>query len=343
MEKEQYRSVIRFLYLEGKTRCGIKERLDAVYGEHSPSMATVKNWYNAFKRGRTTVFDEPRPGAPKTATTEDNVTKIHELVLADSLLKVREIAETVGISKDRVGHILHEILGMRKLLARWVPLLLSPEGKAVRESTSERCLTIFKSDPQDFLNRFVTVDETWIHWHQPDSDESGERTPKKLKSALTSGKIMVSIFWDSKGVILIDYLDNTKTITAKYYAELLERFNAELKVKRPHLDNNKILFHHARNAPAHTSVLATTKLQELGYELLPHPTYSPDLAPSDFFLFPNLKKALVGQKFESNELTIAAIDAYFADLDETYFTDGLKKLEERWIKCIELEGDYIEK
>jgi len=48
-------------------------------------------------------------GAPKTATTEDNVTKIYDLVLADRRLKIREIAETVGMSKDLVGHILHEV------------------------------------------------------------------------------------------------------------------------------------------------------------------------------------------------------------------------------------------
>jgi len=66
MEKEQYRPVIRFLFLEGKSRSEIKERLDAVYGHSSLSMATVKNWFNEFQRG-----------APKTATTEDNATKIH--------------------------------------------------------------------------------------------------------------------------------------------------------------------------------------------------------------------------------------------------------------------------
>jgi len=42
-----------------------------VYGDSSPSMATVKNWFNEFQRGRTSVFDEPRPGNPKTATPED--------------------------------------------------------------------------------------------------------------------------------------------------------------------------------------------------------------------------------------------------------------------------------
>ncbi|EFN89072.1 Histone-lysine N-methyltransferase SETMAR, partial [Harpegnathos saltator] len=102
----------------------------------------------------------------------------------------------------------------------------------------------------------------------------------------------------------------------------------------------KVLFHHD-NAPAHTSALAAVKLVELvPYELLPHPPYSPDLAPCDFFLFPNLKKSLAGQKFESNEEVIAAMEAYFADLEKTYFSDGLKKLEHRWVKCIELKGDY---
>ena len=73
--------MIRLLFLEGKSRSEIKERLDAVYGGSSPSMATVKNWFNEFQRGRTSVFDKPRPGAPKTATTEDNVIKIHDFVL----------------------------------------------------------------------------------------------------------------------------------------------------------------------------------------------------------------------------------------------------------------------
>ena len=77
MEKEQYRSVIRFLFLflEEKLRSEIKERLDAVYSDSSPLMATVKNWFNEFKRGRTSVFDESCLGAPKMATMEDNVKK----------------------------------------------------------------------------------------------------------------------------------------------------------------------------------------------------------------------------------------------------------------------------
>lgn len=60
------------------------------------------------------------------------------------------------------------------------------------------------------------------------------------------------------------------------------------------------------------------KLHELGFELLPHPPYSPDLALSDFFLFSDLKKMLAGQKFSTNEEVIAETEAYFEAKDKWY-------------------------
>ncbi|CAH2089296.1 unnamed protein product [Euphydryas editha] len=85
------------LVLEGKPRSEIKEHLNAVNSDSSPSTATIKNCFNEFKRGLTTVFDDPHPGAPKTVTTEDKTTKIHDLVFLDRRLKVREVTETVSI------------------------------------------------------------------------------------------------------------------------------------------------------------------------------------------------------------------------------------------------------
>jgi len=126
-------------------------------------------------------------------------------------------------------------------------------------------------------------------------DFTGEPAPKKAKTVPSAGKVMATVFWDSQGVIYIDYLKKGKTVTGLYYFELLGRFAAELQKIRPHLAKKKVLFHHD-NAPAHTSAL---EVVELGYEL-PHPPCSPDLAPCDFFLFPNLKKSVAGQKFASN-------------------------------------------
>jgi histone-lysine N-methyltransferase SETMAR len=85
------------------------------------------------------------------------------------------------------------------------------------------------------------------------------------------------------------------------------------------------------------------KLKDLHYELLKHPLYSPDLAPSDFYLFPKLKLFLAGQRFSSNQEVIATVEGYFADLTKNHYTDRIMALVHRWNKCISLEGDYVEK
>jgi histone-lysine N-methyltransferase SETMAR len=86
------------------------------------------------------------------------------------------------------------------------------------------------------------------------------------------------------------------------------------------------------------------KLRDLHYELLEHPPCSPDLAPSDFSLFPKLKLLLAGQRFFfSNQEPIAAVEGYFADLTKNHYSDGIMALEHRWNKCRSLKGYYVEK
>ena len=160
MDKIEYRAVIEFLHLKGKSSTEIKTELDCVYGEASPSFSTIKSWVVEFKRGRRSIFDEERPGRPKTATIDEIIDKVHGIVMDDRRLTVVEIAETAGISTERVHAILYEHLDMRKLSARWVPRLLTLDQKRIRLDISKACLKRFKHNPNDFLRRFVTVDET---------------------------------------------------------------------------------------------------------------------------------------------------------------------------------------
>lgn len=170
--------------------------------------------------------------------------------------------------------------------------------------------------------------------------ETGESRNKREKTQTSAGKVMASISWDAKGIIFIDYLEKGKTITGKYYASLLDRLNDEIKKKRPHLPKEKIPYHHG-NSPAHSSLKATGKLIKL-YELLPHPPYSPDLAPTDYYLFPSLKRWLEGRRFMSNDEVIAEVDAYFEEFDKSYYSKGIEMLEDRYTKCISLDGNYVE-
>ena len=108
------------------------------------------------------------------------------------------------------------------------------------------------------------------------------------------------------------------------------------------MQKKKIIFHQD-NATAQKSVLAMGKLRDLHYELLEHPPSSPDLAPSDFCLFPKLQLSLAGQRLSSNQEAIAAVEGDFADLTKNHYRDGIMALEHRWNKCISLKGDYVEK
>ena len=131
MEKIEYRAVIKYLFLKGNTPTQIKVELDTVYVDNAPSFTTVKFWAAEFKRGRKSLGDDERSGRPKTATADDNIAKVHQMVLDDRRIKVREIPEVMKMSKERVCHILHQDLGMRKLSARWVPRLLTLDQRAV--------------------------------------------------------------------------------------------------------------------------------------------------------------------------------------------------------------------
>lgn len=103
---------------------------------------------------------------------------------------------------------------------------------------------------------------------------------KKAKVVRSAGKVMATVFRDVQGIILILFLQKGKTINEQYYFTLLDQLNQDTKAKWPHLAKRKVLFYHD-NAPVHSSAIATVKLVEFRYEMFPHRSYSPDLAPSD--------------------------------------------------------------
>ena len=89
------------------------------------------------------------------------------------------------------------------------------------------------------------------------------------------------------------------------------------------------------NAPAHTLQVGMAAATECGFEVLPHPPYSPDLARSGFYLFSRLKTNLRGRNFGS----IDTVNEYLGDQDEDFYFEGISKLEQQRRKCIKMKGD----
>ena len=134
------RAVIRFFSLQGEAPKEIHAIVTETLGEYAPSCATVKNWVGQFKRGGFSTCDAPFPGRPKTVTTPEIIDQIHELILEERRISAKSIADQPGISRERVGSVVHEDLDMRKLSAKWIQKCLNADHKRQRCQSSEQLL-----------------------------------------------------------------------------------------------------------------------------------------------------------------------------------------------------------
>ena len=107
-----------FFFGQGKSPKEIHAILKDALQEYAPSYATVKNWVAQFKHGDFSTCDASRPGRPKTVTTPEIIDQIHEQIFEDRWISAKSIAEQLGISRERVGSIIHDDLYMRKLSAK---------------------------------------------------------------------------------------------------------------------------------------------------------------------------------------------------------------------------------
>ena len=149
----------------------------------------------------------------------------------------------------------------------------------------------------------------------------------------SAGKVLAFVFWDAQGILFINYLEKGRIINSEYYIALLVCLKEEITKNWPQMKKKKVLFHQD-NAPCHESIPTMTKL----YELLLHPPCSPDLAPSDYWLFADIKGMFRGKKFGSSEEVISETVTYFKAKDKSFYKKGIKLLEKCWNQCI-IQGD----
>jgi len=351
MDRQDFeiRTNIKFLVNLGWKGSQIIDALQTVYGDHTPQKTSIYKWIERFKNGRESVQDDEGRGRPTTSKNFENICAVKNLIEVDRRLTVYQIAESLGISVGSAHSILHDDLGLSKLSARWIPKALRPDQLNLRSELSTAILTKIEMNEDSFFDRIITGDETWIYQYDPETKQQsrqwlprGSSGPIKFKSQRTVNKVMATVFWDSEGVVLVDYLEQQKTVTGPYYVDVLKKLRTQLAKKRPGKLHRGILFHHD-NAPAHSSRLTKQILREFRWELLPHPPYSPDLAPSDFFLFPKLKEHLKGVRFTSTEEAKQAVQNWFRNRPADFFKNGLSGWKHRLEKCVDLDGGYVEK
>ena len=163
----------------------------------------------------------------------------------------------------------------------------------------------------------------WGKWNEP--------PPTTPKASLHPKKVMLCIWWAWKGVPYYELLPLNQTINSNKYCSQLDQLKAALDEKRPELVNRIRIIFHQDNARPHVSLMTRQKLLQLGWEVLIHSLYSPDIAPSDFHLFRSLQNSLNGKIFNPLEDSKRHLEQFFAQKDK-FWEDGIMKLPEKWQK-----------
>ncbi len=200
--REEQRTVIKFLVAEGHTPIQIWRRLQDVYGEQSLGKTQVRMWSKRFSEGdgHEPVTDLPRSGRPKTAIVKRTIDHVQQELDADRHLSIRQIVENTGFSQGMVHRILKQHLNVRRLSCKFVPKILSTEQRCQRVDMCHQNLANFAADPL-YLDKILTGDESWLHRYDPDSKKSSShwlpkgnkaRPPKALRARTVQKCMMVA-------------------------------------------------------------------------------------------------------------------------------------------------------
>jgi len=208
--KEKQRSVIRFLSREAVKPIEIHRRMKVQYGDACLSLQQVYEWTRKFMNGISSVTG---PGQANRVVTPEAIAAVEPIVKDNRRVTVHEIAAHMDMSDGSAHHIVHDVLQFHKVSARWVPRQLTAELKELHFDACQELFKRFQPEGDGFLGRIVTGDETWVHYHQPETKKASEEwrhtsspKPKKFRTQPSAGKVMLTLFWDKRGVILEHYM-----------------------------------------------------------------------------------------------------------------------------------------
>ncbi|KAJ4452219.1 hypothetical protein ANN_03737 [Periplaneta americana] len=257
-----------------------------------------------FSEGRQSVHDEERSGRP-SLINDDRVELVRQCIMENRRFTIMELSSHFPqISRSLFHEIVTKHLLFKKVCVPDMDFALHPKTK-----------------------------HQSMHWRH-----SGSPVRTKFKQTLSVRKVMCTVFWDRKGILLIDFLPRGETVNADHYCETLRKLRRAIQNKRRGMLIAEVVLLHD-NARPHTARRTAAALTEFGWELFDHPPYSPDLAPSDFHVFLHLRKFLSsGEHFGNDEELKTSVTRWFHSQAAEFYDRGIQKLIPRYDKYLNSDG-----
>ena len=336
-ENEDFKYSILTFVLLGYQNNKIHDLLVEAYKEHAPCARTVRKWAARFHSGKTTTTIR-RSGRPQS--TEGLADAILKQLDDEPFASLRSLSADLGHSRETIRLCIINQIKYQWFVLRWVPYTLSDTQKQQRVELSHKMLILLKNRrPEDI----ITVDESWFYYHYAHGGQwaaSAAEVDERTKKSLISKKHMVTVMWGVRVFLVIDALPEGGKFNAEYAASLIAKLDAEMRKTRPLMGASKMTLHWD-NARPHKSAIATAAIRRIKMSQLPHPPYSPDLAPSDFYLFGEIKRRLAGKKLTTRDQLLEEIKAETKKISKETLEKVYDELIERLTAVSESHGDYI--
>lgn len=338
-DRECVRMLLRERFQNGDKATPAARKINEMFGRQVISESQARKWFKLFREGRTSIEHKKGAGRPISVCRRSLRRRIKRKPDGST----RQLAAGL-CSKNTVWRWL------RKCNRKWrkgreIPHDLTDAQKQKRADTCKELLRRHRNGR--LLSQIITCDESWIHYDGRVTKHSwlrsGEPTHPTPKKDPHAEKRMLSFFWCKDGPVYWKLLEKGITINSELYCTQLDEVAAAVEQMNAARTRQGRVLLQQDNARPHTSNMTRRHIEEeLGWDLLPHPPYSPDLAPSDYHAFRSLKSFLRGRQFKNDKELKNGVREWIDQKSGTdFFKRGIYKLPKRWMTVWLTGGDYL--
>ncbi len=307
-------------------------KYNSLYPERPVGHTCFYNSYKKLANGLSLYPHKTSPGRPRII--DDKLLK--ELVLSNPCLTIRAIAETLGFTFSAINKRLRGLNFVKKRTL-WVHDDLSPQAEKRRVDDARWLLG--KEKEKSFLASVVICDEQWIFpinrsTRKVRARRGQENRRPKPRRALK--KFLLVVWWWSGGIIHYDLLPADQTRDEEFYRAQVATMVKKLNHRSGRISSQSLPMLLHENAKVSGSFLKSH-----GFDVLPHPPQSPDLAPSHFHLFRSLQRFLSDKNLKNEGEIRSHLNDFFTSQSSDFYHTGIHSLTKRWHDVISCRGKYL--